>query len=119
VVCGESLEKVQIYDRTIDSFTASDCKVFFQFRKSELKRSLPLLKFDDVCKFNNKNIMGGEEVFLRGLYELVTTETMHSIAINAFGRDWSAQSRAFDYYINHIYDTFKHLVTDKLHRRVG
>ena len=110
----ESLKKCQRYDRTIDSFSASDCKVFFQFKKSELKRLLPLLKFDEVCKFNNKSIMRGEEVFLRGLYELVTAETKHNIAANIFGRDWSAQSRAFDYFINHIYDTFKHLVTDNL-----
>jgi hypothetical protein len=52
--------------------------------------------------------MRGEEVFLRGLYELVTAETKHNIAANIFGRDWSAQSRAFDY------DTFKHLVNDNL-----
>ena len=99
----ESLKKCQRYDRTIDSFSASDCKVFFQFKKSELKRLLPLLKFDEVRKFNNKSIMRGEEVFLRGLYELVTAETKHNIAANIFGRDWSAQSRAFDYFINHIH----------------
>jgi hypothetical protein len=43
--------------------------------------------------------MSGEEVFLRGLYELVSGETKHNISRNVFGRDWSAQSRAFKYFI--------------------
>ncbi len=56
LACDEPLKKCQRYDRTIDSFTVSDSKVFFQFKKSELKRLLPLLKFDEICKLNNNSI---------------------------------------------------------------
>ena len=67
VADDEGLEKFSRFNRTIDSFSASDCKIFF------------------------------------GTYSR-----------NVFGRDWSAQSRAFKYFINHIYQNFKHLVNDNL-----
>ena len=54
--------------------------------------------------------MAGEEVFLRGLFELVSGANKHEIA-KVFGRDWSAQARAFKYF---MYSNFKHLVMDNL-----
>ena len=73
----DSLEKCQRYDRTIESFSPSDCKIF---KKGDLMRLFRLLHFPDVCRFDNKSVMPGEEIFLRGLYELVTGENKHSIA---------------------------------------
>ena len=108
----ECLESCERYDRTIRSFTASDCKLMFEFKKRDLLRLFPLLHFPDECKFDNRSIMAGEEV-LRGLYELVSASNKHDIA-RFFGRDWSAQSRAFTYFIEHLYDNFKHLVLDNL-----
>jgi hypothetical protein len=58
--------------------------------------------------------MSGEEIFFRGMYELVSGEDQHNISSNVFGRDQSAQSRAFSYFINHIYETFLDLVTDNV-----
>eukprot|EP01035_Chromulina_nebulosa_P030324 gene30324-40297_t len=57
--------------------------------------------------------MSGEELFIRGLYELVTGEMKSSIA-EKFGRHCSDQSRAFKFFINHLYDNFHHLVDDNL-----
>ena len=37
-----------------------------------------------------------EEIMLRGLYEIVTGENQRRIGIHVFGRDQSAQSRAFN-----------------------
>jgi len=111
----DDLEKCERYDRTIESFSPSDCKIFFEFKKGDLMRLFRLFNFPDVCRFDNKSVMPGEEVFLRGLYEIVTGENKHSIARNVFGRDWSAQSRAYKYFITHIYDNFKDLVMDNLH----
>ena len=58
--------------------------------------------------------MRGEEVFLRGLYELSGGENQLKISSFVFGRDGTAQSGAFKYFINHIYDKFHHLVTNNL-----
>lgn len=54
------------------------------------------------------------------MFELVTGSSKHDIA-NQFGRDFSAQSRAFNFFINKIYDGFHHLVHDNLNwwRRNG
>ena len=58
--------------------------------------------------------MPGEEVFLRGMYELVNGATKHVIAATVFGRDWTAQSRAFKWFILHMFNTFSHLITNNL-----
>ena len=52
--------------------------------------------------------MPGEEVLLRGLYELVSAD-QHEIVV-VFGRDQTQQSRAFKHFVDHIYDNFLHLV---------
>jgi hypothetical protein len=109
----EGLEKCSRYDRSIRSFSASDCKIMFEFKKTDLLRLLPLLCLPDDCKFDNRSKMAGEEVFLRGLHELVSGANKHEIA-RLFGRDWSAQARAFKYFIEHMYRHFKHLVMDNL-----
>jgi DDE superfamily endonuclease len=58
--------------------------------------------------------MPGEEVFLRGLYELVSGDNQHKISMNVCGRDGSVQSRAFMYFIDHIMENFSHLMCDNL-----
>lgn len=49
--------------------------------------------------------MKGETIFLRGLYELVSDEDQYNISNNVFDRDQSTQSRAYSWFINHIYDS--------------
>jgi len=98
----------------IQSFSESDCKIMFEFKKTDLLRLLPLLHLPDECIFDNRTKMAGEEVFLSGLYELVSGANKHEIA-RVFGRDWSAQSRAFKYFIEHMYSNFKHILMDNLH----
>ena len=58
--------------------------------------------------------MSGKEVLLRGLYELVSGSPQFTTCEAVFGRDQSQQSRAFKFFINHIYDNFLFLVTDNL-----
>jgi len=48
------------------------------------------------------------------LYELVSGDNQEKISANIFGREFSAQSRAFKYLMNHMYDNFHHLVHDNL-----
>ena len=58
--------------------------------------------------------MTGEEIMLRGLYELVSGDDQCVIANEILGRDQPAQSRAFSFFINHVYLHFQDILTDNL-----
>ena len=75
--------------RTIDSFTNSDCWNFFETNKQDLYHLKRALRIPDKVIFENGSTMPGEEVMLRGLYELVSGEDQYNIAVNVFGRDQS------------------------------
>jgi len=86
----------------------------FRFKKTDLRRLFSLLKFDSKCILNNGSAISGEEVFLRGLYELSSGENHEKISANIFGREFSAQSRAFSYFTKHLFTTFQHLLTNNM-----
>ena len=100
--------------RTIDSFTNDQCWNFFETRKEDLPRLLKGLRFPGKVVFNNGGVMSGEECMLRGLYELVSGTDQYEIAENVFGLDQPTQSRAFSYFIYHIYDNFLDLLTNNI-----
>lgn len=99
---------------SINEFNDSDCHIFFRFLKADLHNLRQLLRFPDKIVFENGSTMSGEEVFLRGLYELASGETKHKISTNVFGREWTIQSRAFSWFMNHLYTEFAHLVKENL-----
>ena len=100
---------------TIDSFSFSTCKLFFNFQRADLHHLLELFKFPDTVHFKNKGKMSGEEVVLRGLYDFVTVENQERMCRSVFGRENSQHSRAFSWFIDHMYNNYKHLlVTDSL-----
>ena len=106
--------KVRDKKRTIESFTEF-AKSNFRFESEHLRLLVDELNFPPIVKFKNgMKKMPGEEVFLRGLFELVSGAKKHLIAEHVFGRDFSAQSRAFLYFIDHVDNNFNHLVTDNL-----
>ena len=109
-----TVESIPDRKRDIESFSESECWNFFGTRKEDLPRLFRALQFDETCSLENRSSMPGEEVMLRGLYELVSGNDQNEIAVNIFGRDQSTQSRAFKYFINHIYHHFLDLVTDNL-----
>ena len=51
--------------------------------------------------------MPGEEVLLRGLYELVSGDDQFDISNEIFGRDQPAQSRAFSFFVDHVFSISK------------
>jgi len=108
------IERPMRLDISIDSFSSSTCWNYFECRKEDLFRLLRGLDFDDRCVLENRSVMSGEEVLLRGLYELVTGNDQYTCAESIFGRDQSQQSRAFKYFVDHIYSHFLHLLTDNL-----
>ena len=75
---------------SIDSFSSNDCYKFFKFKKDDLPRLLVGLQFPERCKLDGGSSMSGEEVLLRGLYELVSGEDQHNISRNVFGREQTA-----------------------------
>ena len=99
---------------SVDSFTASQCKIFFKFNKEELQRIFNMMTFPDECKFDNNGSMSGEEVFLRGLYEACNSGNKQVICETLMGGEYTRPSRAFIYFIEHIYDRFRHLVHNSL-----
>lgn len=112
--CYEELLKPGRKDISIEGFSESNCRPYFRFLKADLTKLFELLRFPDWFIFPNKSKMKGEEVFLRGLFELATGMNKHIICETVFGREFSAQSRAFTAFINHLFNTFKHLVFDSL-----
>ena len=106
------LSKLSDRKRTIESF-GSAIKILFRFESKDLRIILKECRFPLLVRFDNNSKMTGEEVLLRGLFELVTGGTKHIIALE-FGREQSIQSRAFKWFINHIFSNYKHLVQDNL-----
>lgn len=76
------IERPLRLDKRIASFSECQCYTYFETRKEDLPRLLQGLRIPLVCKFDNGSVMVGEEVMLRGLYELVTSESQYSIAEN-------------------------------------
>jgi len=109
---GAIMEKSR--KRTIVSFTDSDCSIYFRFLKEDLKLLISLLKFPERVTFESGHSLQGEELFLRGLYELVTAENQHRMCRNVFGGQQPRQSMSFNYFTDFIYDNWKHLVQDNL-----
>jgi len=105
---------VPSFERSIESFNQADCKNKFRFLKGDLKKLVNLLRFPEVVSLSNRKTMKKEEVFLRGLYELSKGMNQDDIASDTFGLDQPTQSRAFTWFVDHIYATFHHLVHDNL-----
>jgi hypothetical protein len=75
---------------TIGSFTNYNCWNFFEFCQADLVRILIGLEVDgDKYTLENGSVMSGEEILLRGLYELVSGDDQYLIAERMFGRDQS------------------------------
>ncbi len=64
----------------IDNFDPDECFIYFRFRKDDLHNLLLLLRFPSFFIFDNRIRMSGEEVFLRGLYELASGESQFKIS---------------------------------------
>lgn len=108
------LEKPRRLNRSIGSFCESDCYIFFRFKQTDLIALVDLLQLNETFMFDNNERMSGEEILLRGLYELCSGETQHKIARNVFGRDMSSQSRAFGFFIDYIFENFSHLLRNNM-----
>ena len=80
-----------------ENLTYPFCKEFLRFRKEDIHQFYVTLNFSNVCVFDNRATLLGEEVFIRELYELCTGEKKTSIA-EKFGRHPSDQTRSSLFY---------------------
>jgi hypothetical protein len=62
---------------SLESMTNMFSKEFLRFRKEDLRRLFILLNFPEKVVLDNRSTMTGEEVFMRGLYELTTGAKNH------------------------------------------
>ena len=108
------LEPPQRLVINISVFDESFCMKYFKFKKTDLFRLLNGLRFSKKCHLENRSTLPGEEVLLRGIYQMVNGTKQFDMAEGVFGRDQSQQSRAFKYFIDYVYDNFAHLVNDNL-----
>ncbi len=108
------LDKPNRMDRDIESFEDGDCYVFFRFTKPDLHKLVDLLELNETFRLENGEVMSGEELLLRGLYELCSGETKYKISRNVFGRSYQTQGRAFKFFINYLVDNYSHLLRDNL-----
>lgn len=99
--------------RTIDSFKVDECWVNFRFRKGDLHMIQELLKLPNKMVIDSwGHYMSGEEVMLRGLYELASGENQSTMSSNVFGGGQPLQSKAFNAFVSHVFDNFQHLLHD-------
>lgn len=63
---------------------------------------------------NNKTIFTGEEVFLFGLHRLSRPTRLEELANDVFGRDYTQLSRAFHWFLSHLWGHFSFLLLDNL-----
>ena len=87
----------------IIDFRLDECYNYFWFRKGDLFRLYQLLNFPETITLNDRRTMEFEEVFLRGLFELASGDNQWKISRLVFGGDQPYQSKAFNYFILHVY----------------
>jgi hypothetical protein len=109
----DSLNKQERRKPTIESLSEEFCDLNLRFKKDQLVSVYNQLRFLEVITFNDRSKMSGEELFIRGLYELTTGQRKSDIA-KLFGGDQPLQSRAFNYFIEFIQENFSHLLNDNL-----
>ncbi|KAJ1425468.1 hypothetical protein B484DRAFT_464478 [Ochromonadaceae sp. CCMP2298] len=69
----------------IQDFHPSVCKTFFRFKQGGLYKLYELLRIPGIVRFLNRSKMSGEEVLLRGLFELATGMNQEIACITVFG----------------------------------
>ncbi|KAJ1396820.1 hypothetical protein B484DRAFT_484248 [Ochromonadaceae sp. CCMP2298] len=85
--------------RTIESFCAGDCRMYFRFLKPELHYLFELLDFPPMVRLRNRSWQTGEEIFLRGICGIATGMQQDHLANLLFGGVGSDQSLAFNWFL--------------------
>ncbi len=98
--------------RTINSFSAAECWRQFRFRKRDLLRLKRCLLIGNEIKIRRHKFTG-EEILLYSLHRLASTTT-HSDLAHIYGRDYTAWSVCYGWFLQHVLNNFSDLLTDNL-----
>ena len=79
---------------SLQNMTYIFSKEFLRFRKEDMSDLYLLLQFPDKIRLENRSTMSGEEVFMRGLYELCTG-AKKTLVSKVFGRHPSDQCEKY------------------------
>lgn len=90
------------------------CESMFRFRGVDLRQVYELLEIPPVVTLPNGSKLGGEEVFLFSLNRLVFPSRVTDRSIEEFGRENTVWSRAFTWFIHHVYERHVHLLNNNL-----
>jgi hypothetical protein len=104
-------------NRTINSFSDEECRLYFRFSKQDLRRVLAVLQLEDSLICENRCRFSTEEALLITLRRL-GTPTRLSDLVALFGRDHTQLSRVCNTMVSLIYDRWHHLLQHRLHRWV-
>ena len=108
------LPAIKRLNRDISFFESDEYMPYFRFKYEQLMELSDLLGFKGMFTLSNRARVRGQEILLRGLYELTTGEGEFAISRKIFGGDQSLQSRSFSSFVDHIEENFSYLVDDNL-----
>jgi hypothetical protein len=101
--------------RIVDwSTRLTECEEMFRFPFDQLARLFRTLRLPDMCVLENGSVFHAEEVFLLSLNRFAFPQRLVTACKNEFGRDYSQASRAFKFFVTHVFGTFADLVFDNL-----
>jgi hypothetical protein len=98
---------------TIDEVSDSDCRARYLFTKEQLHRLHKALRLDrfPIVEMANGSKFGSEEVLLIGLHRFVFPQRFFDMTA-IYGRDWSALTRAFNWFCKYMRINFSYLIYD-------
>lgn len=112
-----SVPPVLRLNRTVDSFTDSECRDYFRFSKLDLRRLHRALRLPDQIRCQNRSKFPSEEALMILLRRLVTPNRVGDLPV-LFGREPSQLSRVCNNPIDMIYQQHLSILRDRLHRWV-
>jgi hypothetical protein len=98
----------------------SKCENWFRFKANQLGRLFTVWRIPLTCQLENRSVYPGEQVMLLALRRLVFPVRLDDMTGNehdqsaGFGREYTQASRAFKWFVNHLYSTFLDLLTNNL-----
>ena len=94
-------------DRTIATYHPQEIEELFRFRSaSQLKTVFNALQIPYRVTLSNGEWFFGEEIFVIGLRRLNYPCKLGTLVRTEFGRSVSSISRAFKYFVQHVYSNF-------------
>ena len=75
----EPIDRPVCMNISLENMTFVFSKKFLRFRKEDITDFYVLLRFPDKVRLENRSTMSGQEVFMRGLYELCTVPEISRI----------------------------------------